>query len=61
MDALQAAWAVTLLAPKAVIPMHYKTFPIIAQNADEFAALVGKKSPSVKVAVLGLGEEYVYG
>jgi len=60
MDARQAAWAVKLLAPKVVIPMHYKTFPIIAQNADEFAALAGKEAPGVKVAALGVGEEYVF-
>lgn len=60
MDARQAAWAVKLLAPKVVIPMHYKTFPIIAQNADEFTSLAGKEAPGVKVAVLGVGEEYVY-
>jgi L-ascorbate metabolism protein UlaG (beta-lactamase superfamily) len=61
MDARQAAWAVKLLAPKVVIPMHYKTFPIIAQDADEFAALAGKEAPEVKVAALSLGEEYIYG
>ena len=61
MDATQAVWAVKLLAPKVVIPMHYKTFPIIAQNADEFAALVRKEAPGVKVAALSLAEEYVYG
>jgi len=61
MDATQAVWAVKLLAPKVVIPMHYKTFPIIAQNADEFAALVRKEAAGVKVADLSLGEEYVYG
>ena len=61
MDATQAVWAVKLLGPKVVIPMHYKTFPIIAQNADEFAALVRKEAPGVKVAALSLGEEFVYG
>lgn len=60
MDALQAAWAVKLLSPKTVIPMHYKTFPIIAQSADEFSALVQKEAPGVKVAVLSPGEELVY-
>jgi L-ascorbate metabolism protein UlaG (beta-lactamase superfamily) len=60
MDALQAAWAVKLLSPQVVIPMHYKTFPIIAQDANEFSALVQKETPGVKVAALGLGEEYTY-
>ncbi len=61
MDAIQAAGAVKLLAPKVVIPMHYKTFPIIAQDADEFKALVRKETPGVKVVTPGLGEEYLYG
>jgi len=60
MDALQAAWAVKLISPKVVIPMHYKTFPIIAQDAKEFAALTQKEAPGVKVVALGLGEEYVH-
>jgi L-ascorbate metabolism protein UlaG (beta-lactamase superfamily) len=60
MDALQAAWAVKLISPKVVIPMHYKTFPIIAQDAKEFTALVQKEAPGVKVAALSVGEEYVF-
>jgi L-ascorbate metabolism protein UlaG (beta-lactamase superfamily) len=60
MDALQAAWAVKLISPKVTIPMHYKTFPIIAQDAKEFEALVQKEAPGVKVVALSLGEEYVH-
>ncbi len=36
MGAKGAAMAVELLAPKAIIPCHYKTFPILAQSADAF-------------------------
>jgi len=61
MDARQAAWAVKILAPKAVIPMHYRTFPILAQDANEFTALVRQEAPGVKVIAPGLGEEYIYG
>ena len=32
----EAVEAVKLLNPKVVIPMHYKTFPVLAQSADEF-------------------------
>lgn len=58
MDATQAAEAVKLLNPKVVIPMHYKTFPVIAQSADEFVKNVGEKAPKVKVVVLKPGESY---
>jgi L-ascorbate metabolism protein UlaG (beta-lactamase superfamily) len=60
MDALQAAWAVKLIFPKVAIPMHYKTFPIIAQDAKEFTALAQKEAPGVKVIALSVGEEYVF-
>jgi L-ascorbate metabolism protein UlaG (beta-lactamase superfamily) len=60
MDALQAARATRMLSPKKVIPMHYKTFPIIAQDAKEFVRLTKKEAPQVEVVVLQPGEEYVY-
>lgn len=60
MDAKQASEAVKLLNPKAVIPMHYKTFPALAQSADEFVKYVKEKAPQVKVAVLKPGESYQF-
>ena len=36
MGAKGAAIAAELLSPKAIIPCHYKTFPILAQSADAF-------------------------
>ena len=36
MGAKGAAMAAEILQPKAIIPCHYKTFPILAQSADEF-------------------------
>jgi L-ascorbate metabolism protein UlaG (beta-lactamase superfamily) len=36
--------------------MHYKTFPVLAQSADEFVEKVKKKAPKVKVVVLNSGE-----
>lgn len=44
MDAYEAAEAVRLLKPKTVIPMHYKTFPVLAQSAAEFAEKVREKA-----------------
>jgi L-ascorbate metabolism protein UlaG (beta-lactamase superfamily) len=46
-----AAKAVELCNPKAVIPMHYNTFPLINADADLFADKVkkiGKKAIIVK-------------
>ncbi len=60
MSAREATEAVKLLKPKAVIPMHYKTFPVLAQSADEFARNVREKVPKVKVVVLKPGESYQF-
>jgi len=60
MDADQAVEAVKLIKPKAVIPMHYKTFPVLAQSADEFVNGVKEKVPKVKVVVLSPGESYQF-
>jgi len=57
MDAYQAGEAVKLLQPKVAIPIHYASFPIIAQTADPFIKECGKTAPHVKVAALAAGEE----
>lgn len=56
MDAGQAAEAVRMIQPKQVVPMHYGSFPILAQNADEFAARVAEGSPGVAVTPIAPGE-----
>ncbi|QCR33252.1 metal-dependent hydrolase [Lysinibacillus sp. SGAir0095] len=48
-----AAYAVELLKPKTVVPIHYNTFPVIKQDPSVFADLV-KDS---KVQILSPGEE----
>ncbi len=41
MDAKRAAYAAKKFFDfKVVIPCHYRTFPLLAQSADEFAALM---------------------
>jgi L-ascorbate metabolism protein UlaG (beta-lactamase superfamily) len=41
MDARRAAYAAKKFFDfKAVIPSHYRTFPLLAQSADEFAVLI---------------------
>jgi L-ascorbate metabolism protein UlaG (beta-lactamase superfamily) len=58
MDPYQASKALSLLKPKRVIPMHYKTFPILEQSADNFVRLAKKEAPKVEVIVLEPGKEY---
>lgn len=57
MDAYQAAEAVRMIQPKMVMPIHYASFPIVAQNAVEFVRRCGDKAPSVKVLVPAVGEQ----
>ncbi|MFZ3115838.1 MAG: metal-dependent hydrolase [Syntrophales bacterium] len=58
MDPQQAAAAVKMLQPKIVIPMHYRTFPILEQDASRFVKMVKEKAPEVEVIVLEPGQEY---
>lgn len=58
MDPYQAAKAVSLLKPKRVIPMHYKTFPFLEQSADSFVSLTRQQAPQAEVVVLSPGQEY---
>jgi len=60
MDPIQAALAVKLLGAKKCIPMHYKTFPILLQDAASFVDAVKKSSLGVDVIVLAPGEEQVF-
>ncbi|MGP3668246.1 MAG: metal-dependent hydrolase [Candidatus Bathyarchaeota archaeon] len=54
----EAAVATLLLKPKVAIPMHYKTFPVLEQNAEKFLNEVRRVSPEVKVVVLKPGEKF---
>ena len=45
MDGVLAAKAAALLKAKASMPIHYATFPILAQNADAFVAALKEKAP----------------
>jgi L-ascorbate metabolism protein UlaG (beta-lactamase superfamily) len=53
-DALEA---VKLIKPNIVIPMHYNTWPLIAQDPQEFKATVEKETPG-RVVILQPGESY---
>jgi L-ascorbate metabolism protein UlaG (beta-lactamase superfamily) len=54
----EAAEAVKLIKPAAVIPMHYKTFPVLESSAKGFINFVKEKAPKVKVVALKPGEVY---
>ncbi len=56
MDPRQAALALDLLKPRMAIPMHYKTFPLLEQNADAFIAQGKKWAPQVEIKALQIGE-----
>jgi len=60
MGPTEAAEAAKMLKPKTVMPMHYKTFPVLTQSADEFAKMVHEKVPDVNIVVLKPGESYQF-
>jgi L-ascorbate metabolism protein UlaG (beta-lactamase superfamily) len=55
-DALEA---VRLLKPKAVVPIHYNTFDLIAQDASDFARRVAAET-GASCTVLAPGESVEY-
>lgn len=55
MDARQAALACSLLGCKAVTPMHWGTFPILAANTHAFAAELAQAAPGVRLQVMEPG------
>jgi len=59
MDAVEAAVACSFLGCKNVAPMHWGTFPILAQETGAFAAALKEYAPTVKLVDLtpGLGVE----
>jgi len=55
MDARQAALACALLGCKAVTPMHWGTFPVLAANTQAFAAELAKTAPATRLQVMEPG------
>lgn len=56
MDGFQAAHAARLLKTKAVIPMHWGTFPVLAQNTDDFTTQLAVQAPGCRFIALAPGE-----
>jgi len=59
MDPKQASVAAKLLGTNTVIPMHYKTFPILEQDTSSFTEIMRKEASGIEVVVLDPGEEYI--
>lgn len=58
MEAPMAAQAAAAVRAPLVIPHHYKTFPVLAQDAEAFTAAMKKKR--MAVSVLKPGESIVF-
>jgi L-ascorbate metabolism protein UlaG (beta-lactamase superfamily) len=59
MDPKQASVAAKLLGTNTVIPIHYKTFPILEQDTSSFTEIMRKEASGIEVVVLDPGQEYV--
>jgi len=59
MDPVQAAFSLTMLKPKKVLPIHYGTFPILVQDPGEFVRLAGEKAPGTVVKAVKPGQEVI--
>lgn len=55
MDAYQAANACKLLNCRKAVPMHWGTFPVLAQTPEEFAALTHEIAPDCQCMVMERG------
>jgi L-ascorbate metabolism protein UlaG (beta-lactamase superfamily) len=56
MDARQGALAAKLLRAKAVVPMHWGTFPALAQDTSAFERELGKTAPGCVMARMSPGQ-----
>ena len=61
MDARQAALACKLLRCKAVVPMHWGTFPLLAQNTESFKAELARLQLSCNCVEMAPGETVSFG
>jgi L-ascorbate metabolism protein UlaG (beta-lactamase superfamily) len=57
MDAAEAAVACSFLGCRQVAPMHWGTFPILAQNTDAFAAALKEHAPETAMLRLTPGAQ----
>ena len=57
---LQAAHAARLLKPKAVIPMHWGTFPVLAKDTSAFASHLASVAPDVRLVSMKPGDSAAF-
>ena len=59
MDGPLAAKAAALLGVPVAMPMHYKTFPVLAQSADAFVEALKECAPNCRPLVMNPGDMVV--
>lgn len=57
MDARQGALAAKMLRADAVFPMHWGTFPVLAQDTAEFAKELAKSAPNCRMIQAAPGQK----
>jgi L-ascorbate metabolism protein UlaG (beta-lactamase superfamily) len=55
-----ASRALKMLKAKTALPMHYRTFPLLAQSADDFVAHAKTDAPGAEVRVIEIGGTYEF-
>lgn len=60
MDGEHAAHALRMLRAKVALPTHYKTFPLLAQDADAFVEHAQQQAPDATVHVMDIGDTYCF-
>lgn len=56
----EAAEAAKLIDPEYVIPMHFMTFPVLEQSAENFLNQLKKIAPQIEPIVLNPGETHKF-
>lgn len=56
----EAAEAVKMIGPEEVVPMHYLTFPVLEQSADEFLSELQEREVEAEAVVLDPGESHEF-
>ncbi|MBO4312625.1 MAG: metal-dependent hydrolase [Desulfovibrionaceae bacterium] len=56
MDALQAAHACRLLKAPAMVPMHWGTFPVLAQSTEALKSALAKAAPACRMLEMRPGQ-----